>query len=82
MSDAHRDVLKWVTRLIKYGKRGDDPELDEMSLGQVADRIIECIDPGYGHPLLVEAYRRGYNDREHERDYDPGHALDILIDLG
>lgn len=28
--------------------------------------------------LLREAYRRGYNDRAEERDYDPGYALDLL----
>lgn len=30
---------------------------------------------------LIEAYRRGYNDRSQERDFDPGHALDQLDDI-
>lgn len=28
--------------------------------------------------LVREAYRLGYEDRAKERDYDPGHALDLL----
>lgn len=28
--------------------------------------------------LVREAYRLGYEDRSKERDYDPGHALDLL----
>lgn len=31
--------------------------------------------PGPLHSALIEAYRRGYEDRAHERDYDPGAAL-------
>lgn len=28
--------------------------------------------------LVREAYRRGYEDRAKERDYDPGHAPDLI----
>jgi hypothetical protein len=44
-NDARRDVIRWAMRLIDYGKGGPDPELDGLSLGQVADRIIACVIP-------------------------------------
>lgn len=40
-----RDVMvRWVARLIDYGKSGHDTELDDMSLGEVADKIISDME--------------------------------------
>lgn len=43
--DARRDVIRWAMRLVDYGKGASDPELDDLSMGQVADRIIACVLP-------------------------------------
>lgn len=38
--DERRDVIRLVMRLIDYGKGADDPELDGLTIGQVAARLI------------------------------------------
>ena len=38
---SKREVSRWVMRLIDFGKGADDPELEGMAIGEVADRIIE-----------------------------------------
>lgn len=44
--DARRDVIRLVTRLIDYGKGGSDATFDEMTLGQIADLMIETATGG------------------------------------
>jgi len=38
--DAVVTVNRYVIRLIDYGKGADDPEFDDLTIGQIADRII------------------------------------------
>lgn len=50
MSDPHtvgarNTVLRYVMRLIDYGKGQSNAELDGLNLGQVADKIIEAATP-------------------------------------
>lgn len=40
MGNARSNVIRYCMRLVDYGKGGSDPELDGMSMGQVADQII------------------------------------------
>lgn len=42
MRDKRLEVIRYVTRLIDYGKSGVDDELDNLTLGQIADRIIRA----------------------------------------
>lgn len=43
MSDSRREVIRYATRLLDYGKGRSDPELEELTLGQIADLIIACV---------------------------------------
>lgn len=38
-------VIRWVMRLIDSGKGARDPELNKLTLGQIADQIIEAARP-------------------------------------
>lgn len=45
---ARTEVIRRVMRILDYGKTGVDPELDGMTLGQMADRIIAVVKGGAG----------------------------------
>lgn len=42
-NDPRRKVIRYVMRLIDYGKGYPDSEFDGMTMGQIADQIIECV---------------------------------------
>lgn len=37
---SRREVLDYVRRLIDYGKGAEVPEFEDLTLGQIADKII------------------------------------------
>ncbi|HEY9408872.1 MAG TPA: hypothetical protein VIP77_04765 [Jiangellaceae bacterium] len=37
------EVTRRIMRILDYGKTRDDPELDAMTVGQMADRIIALV---------------------------------------
>lgn len=37
------ELIRIITRLIDYGKGHADPEFDDMTLGQIADKIIALV---------------------------------------
>lgn len=41
---ARQEVIKWVARLIDYGGGGRDPDIETMTLGEVADVIIAAAE--------------------------------------
>lgn len=41
--NTHSYVVHYVARLIDYGKGCPDPELDDFTLGQIADQIIGAV---------------------------------------
>lgn len=45
--ERRSEVARWVMRLIDYGKGAHDPELDDMTVGQITNRIL---DEEGGHP--------------------------------
>lgn len=54
-TETRREVIRYVTRLIDYGKGARDDELDQLSLGQIADRIIAAtLPPSRGGPVSAE----------------------------
>ena len=40
---SRSEVVRYVMRLVDYGKGSPDPEFDDLSLGQIADLIIGCV---------------------------------------
>lgn len=61
---------------------GAGAEQDAWGLLAAAERVVAAVRAAAVEEaeaaLLREAYRLGYTDRNKERDYDPGHALDLL----
>lgn len=55
-TDMNKEVTRYVRRLIDYGKGAADPELDRLTLGETADRIIAIV----ADPVEVERLRAGY----------------------
>lgn len=43
---ARRAVVRYAMRLVDYGKGAPDAELDGLTMGQVADQIIACVEGG------------------------------------
>ena len=41
--NSRSEVIRYVMRLVAYGKGEADPEFDDLSLGQIADLIIGCV---------------------------------------
>lgn len=46
--DEHlrREMTRRVMRILDYGKTGADPELTDMTVGQIADRLIAVVKGG------------------------------------